>query len=104
MSDYDPGAGLSEASAFEERMNAGWYDDPPDWDDVGPSHRRSRCLVCDTLDYHERFVTIETTHGRFVGNFPVCGTCKVGKHVTEHTWTRKGATTYKAARKRRAAS
>lgn len=25
---HDPGAGLSEASAFEERMNAGWYDDP----------------------------------------------------------------------------
>jgi hypothetical protein len=31
--DYDPGAGLSEASAFEARMDAGWYDDPPDYDD-----------------------------------------------------------------------
>lgn len=30
---YDPGAGLSEASAFEERMDAGWYDDPPEDDD-----------------------------------------------------------------------
>ena len=72
MSDYDPGAGLSEASAFEERMEAGWYDEPPDDDYSYGGPKRSRCLICDKLDHHVAYVRLESAGGRFVANFPLC--------------------------------